>query len=147
MKQIVIHSDKSDTTLVDTFVEAICEEQHLDNYHATIAVSVTNAVEYALAFGCQTLTLSCSHYPKGICFAVSGDSHCFDGFNNNVSLLTENPASEQAFLVNTLPDAVKVTDEANTLQLLFAVRGISPKECASRIAIFEKFYQPALVEA
>lgn len=147
MEKSMIQLDNANMAMMDNFVEAVCEERHLDNYYATIAVAVTNAVRYALAKGCGKVTLACGHYDKGICFTLSGAGEAFGTFLTEGMPLTEAPTSEMSFLTHTLADDIHVAPDGSSLQLMFAVRGIDPKECATRIAIFQKFYQPALVEA
>ena len=147
MEKAMIQMDISNIALLDGFVEEVCEEHHLDNYYATIAVAVTNAVQYALAKDSEKVALSCGHYDKGICFTLSCAEGTFDTFLAEGSTLTYMPTSEMSFLIKTLADDLLVTTDGSTLQVRFAVQGIAPRECAARIALLEKFYQPALVEA
>lgn len=147
MEKAMIQLDSANVAMADGFVEAVCGEQHLDNYYATIAVAVTNAVQYALAKDGGKVTLTCGHYDKGICFSFSCAEGTFDTFLAEGTTLTDSPASEMSFLTKTLADDLLVAIDGSTLQVRFAVQGIAPRECAARIAVLEKFYQPALVEA
>ena len=147
MEKAMIQLDNANIAILDNFVEAVCEERHIDNYYATIAVAVTNAVQYALAKDCGKVALSCGHYDKGICFSLSCTGGVFGGFLSEGMTLSDMSTSEMAFLTNTLSDGLQVDAEGSTLQVFFAVQGIDPRECANRIAVMEKFYQPALVEA
>lgn len=147
MEKAMIQLDNANIAILDNFVEAVCGERHIDNYYATIAVAVTNAVQYALAKDCGMVALSCGHYDKGICFSLSSAEGTFDAFQSEGSMLTEAPTSEMAFLTHTLADDLLIATDGSTLQVRFAVQGIAPRECAARIAVLEKFYQPALVEA
>lgn len=147
MEKAMIQLDNANIAILDNFVEAVCEERHIDNSYATIAVAVTNAVQYALAKDGGKVALSCGHYDKGICFSLLSAEGTFDAFQSEGSMLTEAPTSEMAFLTRTLADDLLVATDGSTLQVRFAVQGIAPSECAARIAVLEKFYQPALVEA
>ena len=147
MEKAMIQLDSANMAMVDSFVGAVCEEQHLDNYYATIAVAVTNAAQYALAKDTGKVSLSCGHYDKGISFSLSCAKGTFDTFLAEGTMLTDMPTSEMSFLTKTLADDLLVATDGSTLQVRFAVQGIAPRECAARIAVLEKFYQPALVEA
>ena len=147
MEQAILQLNNSNMASMDAFIEAVCEERHLDTYFATIAVAVSNAVRYALAMGCGTLSLSCNHYDKGVCFTLSCAEGVFGSFLSEGTMLTDAPTSEMTFLTNTLSDDLRVGADGSTLEIYFAVQGIDPRECASRIAVMEKFYQPALIEA
>lgn len=147
MEKDNIQIDKDSLALLDGFVDSVCEELHLDNYYATISVSLNNAVRYALSKGSENVVLSYGHYEKGVAFSLSCNECVFGDFLSDGARLTETPTSEMPFLVSTLSDGVQPLPDGRTLRILFSVQGISPRECASRIATLEKFYQPALVEA
>lgn len=147
MEKANIQLDNANMTRMDSFVEAVCDEWHLDNYYATISVAVTNAVEYAMAKGNATVMLSYGHCDKGIGFTLYCKEGTFGTLMTEMSAVTDLPASETSFLVKTLSDDLRVAADGTTLQVIFAVQGIDPRDCAARIAVLEKFYQPTLVEA
>lgn len=147
MEKAKIQLDNANMTQLDGFVEAVCEELHLDNYYATMSVAVTKAVEYAFAKGNSAASLSCGHCNQGIAFTLQCVDGTFANLTTDAAQLTDSPTSERAFLLKTLADDLQVDTNGSTLQVHFAVQGISPRECANRIAVLEKFYQPALIEA
>ena len=137
MEKFVLQLDSLDLVRVDNFVRAICDENHIDNYYATISVSVTKAVESAFASGsenqkCNHVALSFGYSPKGITFKVTSKQ----------GLLNPSDLS----IISMLADEVELLDDDSSLQMTFAIRGIDHKEAAQRVATLEHFYHPAPAE-
>ena len=42
-----------------------------------------------------------------------------------------------------LADDIELSDDASTLQMSFAIRGIDYREAAKRISVLDHFYHPA----
>ena len=147
MEKAKIQLDNANMTQLDGFVEAVCEELHLDNYYATVSVAVTKAVEYAFAKGNPSMSLACGRYYQGISFSLQCTDGTFANLTTDAAQLTNSPTSEMAFLLKTLADDLQGDTNGSTLHVHFAIQGISPRECSNRIAVLEKFYQPALIEA
>lgn len=151
MESIVIQSDIVNMVLAENFVDAICDERHLDNYYATISVPVLKAVENAILFGSKnnsksSVTLSCDYYRGGIVFTIQAPESCFAEIPNG-DIPPAGSFQEAMFLVGMLADEVKPSDDGCSLQIKFAIQGIKPEEAAQRIAVLEKFYMPEVVEA
>lgn len=121
---------------VGDFVGALCSDMHIDNYCATIAVAVSKAAEYAVAFS-QSLLVTFDFCRGGVCFTVSSDQPCFG----------QSSADESMLMAKMLSDQVEVYDEGRAVRLMFAVEGISSREAVQRQMVLEKFYAPALVDA
>lgn len=132
MEKLVLQSDNTDFVAIDTFVRAICEANYINNYFATISVSVTNAVKCAMD-GCsdrQDITISFDYCPQGLLFAINCSSKTF-------------VSDEQLFLIRMLVDDVEVKNEGRSLQMIFVVRGIDAQESAHRVSVLNRYYQPA----
>lgn len=147
MEKAAIQLCSTNLTMLDGFIEAVCEEHHLDNYYATISVAVTKAVEYAMDKGTAVMDLSFGHYNKGIYFKLNTPTGVFTSLPREAADVTLSSEAECSFLVTTLSDQVQVLDNGDTLQVMFAVQGIDPNECVNRIAILKNFYQPVHVES
>lgn len=147
MEKAAIQLCSTNLTMLDGFIEAVCEEHHLDNYYATISVAVTKAVEYAMDKGTAVMDLSFGHYNKGIYFKLNTPTGVFTSLPREAADITLSSEAECSFLVTTLSDQVQVLDNGDTLQVMFAVQGIDPNECVNRIAILKNFYQPVHVES
>ena len=131
MKRIVLQIDKPDLVSVDGFIRNICDENHINNYYATLSVPVMRAVEKGVAFGLEQqkgseITVLCDYCASGIVFRVDG----LPGFLNNDDLM----------VANMLADKVELSNDASSVQMTFAIRGISSEEAARRVATLECFY-------
>ena len=147
MEKAAIQLCSTNLTMLDGFIEAVCEEHHLDNYYATISVAVTKAVEYAMDKGSDVMDLSFGHYNKGIYFKLKSPREVFATLPRETTDMTLSSEGECSVLITTLSDQVQVLDNGDTLQVMFAVQGIDSSECVNRIAILEKFYQLVRVES
>lgn len=150
MEKLVIQTDVDDLLPLDNFIEAVCDVYHLDNYSATMAVPVVRAVECVLS-ECKNnsvktdVVLSSDFCREGIYFAVESQCEIFQGITEGdaFSLLSQN---ESFFMIRTLADKVRVSEDGKLLKMIFAVRGISKREILSRISTLQKFYAPYLAE-
>ena len=134
MESIVLHADSAYMVSVDNFVRAICDINHISNYYATILVAVQEAVEHVVAFGkvnqpSDDIQLTFDFCPQGVFFRVRGAKGCFQ--------------SDDHSLMRMLADNIELSDDASTLQMSFAIRGIDYREAAKRISVLDHFYHPA----
>lgn len=141
MEKLVIQVDKSNIPLVDNFLRAICDNNHIVNYYATISVPIMKAMEVVERISpASSLSILFDYLRGGITFTVQTDSPCFLSVEN----ATENSDDEfadAAFLITLLSDHTKVTDEGRTLQIFFDVRGIDASEAFARVQVLEHFYE------
>lgn len=151
MKRIAIQLDKNTVRQAEDFVAAICYENHLDNYHATIAVPVLNAVEQMLH--CQEsradvapVSIEYGYSQNGIYFTITGHDKCF---SDSVSdfIFASDSQPDTVSLARMLADEVEVLEEGKSLRMVFHVRGIDANESRRRMSILNHFYAPALVVA
>lgn len=141
MEKLVVQSNMANIPSVGDFVGAICNDLHIDNYCATIAVAVSNSAEYAVTIAGDSnsdLTVTFDYCRGGVLFTIASQQVCFD----EVKMM-----DESMLMVKMLSDQVEVADNGHALQLMFAVEGISSRESVQRQAVLEKFYAPALVDA
>lgn len=135
MKAIQFHPEQVFIPLVENFVSAICDDSHLDNYLATISVSVLKAVELAasspVAADTSTVSLVSDFCPGGIFFSVQTSSPCFFTIDDD-TLPAEGSVEESLFLIQSLSDTVSVQDNGCSLRMEFAVRGIDVREMNRR---------------
>lgn len=135
MEKIVLHADSAYMVSVDNFVGAICDMNHIGNYYATILMALKEAVECAMAFEKAKqqpvgIELMFDYCPQGVFFRVQGSQGCFQ--------------LGDFMLVRMLSDGVSLSDDASTLEISFAIRGIDYGEAAKRVSVLEHFYQPAV---
>lgn len=151
MKDIVIQLNKNTVRQAEDFIAAICYENHLENYLATMTVPVLNAVEQVLGkkemCSCEeSVALKCEYCQEGISFIISSADKCFFG-NPADSLPTSPLSSDAVYMAQLLADEIEVLDEGKTLRMVFYVRGIDATESSRRISVLNHFYARALVVA
>ena len=150
MKDIAIQLDRSSVRKAEDFVAAICYENHLENYHATIAVPVLKAVEQLLQVqdnleNVSPINLECGFCQEGISFTVTGKVNSFSvGEWSKVD--SADHLSDAACLARMLADEVEVFGDGSSLRMVFYVRGIDAVESNRRITVLNHFYAPSLVE-
>lgn len=135
MEKLVVQSDMTNIPCVGDFVGAVCNESHIDNYCATIAVAVSKAAEFAVSFSTH-IVVTADFCRGGIRFTIASDQ---PGFVSGWS-------DESMLMAKMLSDQAEVVDEGRAVQLMFAVEGISSHEAVQRQRVLEKFFAPALLE-
>lgn len=148
MEKIVIQKHKVSIRKVEDFIAAVCYENHLDNYHATISVPVLQAVEFALNH-CNTendtIVITSDYCREGIFFSIKTDID--DLFNQDSDALPSPALQADSFsLIQMLSDKVEVLDWGRMLRLIFHLRGIALTERDRRVAVLDSFFHRALVE-
>lgn len=140
MEQLVIQADIANLTLVENFVRAICDDNHIVNYYATISVPVMKAVEHAILGGSSSqLTLLFSHCHDGITFSIQADTPSFSPIAAEQVPPAGSP-EEALYLISMLSDQMEVSDEGRTLQMTFDLQGIDTNEACNRVEVLEQFY-------
>lgn len=142
MEKIVIQNDGLALNRVEDFIAALCYENHLDNYHATISVPVMQMVQTLLADlkfkQDDTLTIGSGLCRKGLFFNIT----CGYNFLTTGSIDTEpSPTllSDSFSLAHLLADEVSIHDEGKTIQFLFYLRGIPMVESERRKQVIASF--------
>ena len=151
MKDIAIQLDSGSLRKAEDFVAAICYDNHLDNYHATIAVPVIGAVEQVMQYQDSNapvpapVSLLCKYCQEGISFTVTGAVSAFseDALNDANSADALRDAVAVAHL---LADKVEVLNDGCALRMFFFVQGIDSSECSRRISVIKHFYVSKCVE-
>ena len=153
METLVIQPDKNSMKQVEEFVDAVCYNNHLDNYLATISVPVIKVVQDTLQSSHNSasngpVTVSTEYCHEGICFIVHSYQNCFSQFSSSFPLQSSlNSFSDSIQVVKLLVDEFEILDNGSTLRMVFFVRGIDAKEASRRKEVLSLFYQPAMVES
>ncbi|MBR1834855.1 MAG: hypothetical protein IJ785_05050 [Bacteroidales bacterium] len=149
IEKIVIQNDSSAIRKVEDYIAAVCYENHLDNYHATIAVpvlSIVRAVVDRQTADIGSMVLQSDYCREGVFFNITSSSDCFhqnvQGYESSPTLLADSLS-----LAAMLTDEMRVLDDGRTLQLIFHLRGIASRETERRKNVLERFYSTVLVEA
>lgn len=148
MKTTEIQLNDFSLRQVEDFVSAICYDNHLDNYHATMAVPVLKAVEFVIQ-SCSgkpdvpVVNLKSENNQKGIVFTISSQYSCFsipstDFFSDS--------SYDTIYLTRLLADEVDVVDDGRSIRMTFFVRGIDEREAQRRMSVLNHHYSPVTVE-
>lgn len=145
MEQLIIQSNTNYQVALDNFIRAICEDNHVDNYYATISLPVTNSVEMALAQSSQVVLIF-DYCTTGVKFSVRSSASFMSGISINQDFEAD-PTNSSAFLLSMLTDEAEVLDEGRQVDLIFHIRGIDNHEAHRRALVLEKFFvaSPTLV--
>ncbi|MBQ0016481.1 MAG: ATP-binding protein [Bacteroidales bacterium] len=150
IKNIVIQSSNEGIVAADAFVEALCDELHLQNLQGTITLAVAQAVKNAIFHGnkgdaSKTVSIACDYCRGGIYFQVSDHG---DGFDyERYGLLTSDDEGTGIFIIKTLVDKMEYSDGGRTLRLEFLLDGIDSSMAMSRRKSLQYFYNKTSVEA
>lgn len=149
IEKTVIQNDSSAVRSVEDYIAAVCYENHLDNYHATIAVPVLGVVQamigdYSADMG--SIVLQSDYCREGVFFNITSSADCFRREDQRIEA-SPTPLSDSLSLAGMLADEMRVLDDGRTLQLIFHLRGIAARETERRKSVLEKFYSKVLVEA
>ena len=149
IEKTVIQNDSSAVRSVEDYIAAVCYENHLDNYHATIAVPVLGVVQamigdYSADMG--SIVLQSDYCREGVFFNITSSADCFRREDQGIEA-SPTPLSDSLSLADMLADEMRVLDDGRTLQLIFHLRGIAARETERRKSVLEKFYSKVLVEA
>ena len=149
IEKTVIQNDSSAIRSVEDYIAAVCYENHLDNYHATIAVPVLGVVQamigdYSADMG--SIVLQSDYCREGVFFNITSSADCFRREDQGIEA-SPTPLSDSLSLAGMLADEMRVLDDGRTLQLIFHLRGIAARETERRKSVLEKFYSKVLVEA
>lgn len=136
MQNIELHSNTDYSYVLDSFIGAICDLNHLNNYYATIEVPVFKAVECVLSNNFKA-SIASGYSPEGIFFTVSGELPSFIPLMPDV-IPDKDIAVETSFLVSLLADNFYISADRLSMKIIFAVRGIDSVEAASRIAVLDQ---------
>lgn len=149
IEKTVIQNDSSAIRSVEDYIAAVCYENHLDNYHATISVPVLGVVQamigdYSADMG--SIVLQSDYCREGVFFNITSSADCFRREDQGIEA-SPTPLSDSLSLAGMLADEMRVLDDGRTLQLIFHLRGIAARETERRKSVLEKFYSKVLVEA
>ena len=149
IEKTVIQNDSSAVRSVEDYIAVVCYENHLDNYHATIAVPVLGVVQamigdYSADMG--SIVLQSDYCREGVFFNITSSADCFRREDQGIEA-SPTPLSDSLSLAGMLADEMRVLDDGRTLQLIFHLRGIAARETERRKSVLEKFYSKVLVEA
>lgn len=149
IEKTVIQNDSSAVRSVEDYIAAVCYENHLDNYHATIAVPVLGVVQAMIGdFSADmgSIVLQSDYCREGVFFNITSSADCFRREDQGIEA-SPTPLSDSLSLADMLADEMRVLDDGRTLQLIFHLRGIAARETERRKSVLEKFYSKVLVEA
>jgi len=151
MERLVIQSDINNLIEVERFVSAVCDTYNINNYAATISMSLLQAVENAIVHGnkgdeSKQVTVVSDLCKGGVFFAVSDQGQGF-AFADYGSMPSSEGRGTGIYLMKTLSDKMTYSDNGSTVRLEFVVSGIEASRALERIVTLRNYYAPRLVNA
>lgn len=151
MESAVIQSDTKCLSHLESLLGIICDQNHLTNYYGTISVAVLQAVENAMVHGnrCdsqKSVHLSWGNTQGGFFFEVRDEGEGFD-FKQYGDLPVADEPGMGIFLISTLADDIRYSDEGRCLRMDFSISGVLPADARRRASLVTNFYAPQKIEA
>lgn len=151
MEKIIIQSDIDKIPEVERFVDAVCDSYNINNYVATISMSLLQAVENAIIHGngsdpAKHVTIESDFCKGGVYFKVTDEGVGFD-FKRYGSIPDTEEQGTGIYLMRTLSDKMTFSDNGRTVRLEYVIDGIDASHALERIVVLHNFYSPKMVNA
>ena len=151
MEKLVIQSDINNLIAVERFVSVVCDTYNINNYAATISMSLLAAVENAIVHGNQSdptrsVTITSDYCTGGVYFAVSDEGVGFD-YSAYGKMPEQGSKGTGLYLMQTLSDRIVFSDRGSTVRMEFVVSGIEPAMALERIVTLHNYYAPHVIYA
>jgi len=151
MEKLTLTSNLTNITIVERFVEEICEHYNLNNtYFGNILLTLTEAFKNAVIHGNQNdsdkkVTILFDAGQKGLSFVISDEGEGFDYDSIPSPIDVEYDAEAEKgrglFLIRSLTDDVKFTDNGRTVEMVFEIEGIGQKTMKNRLKHFNQYFK------
>lgn len=151
MEKLVIQSDINNLVEVERFVSAVCDTYNVNNYAATISMSLLQAAENAIVHGnnsdpSKSVTIVSDLCRGGLYFSVSDEGNGFD-FEKFGVIPEGEGRGTGIYLMKTLSDKMSFQNGGSTVRLEFVVNGIEASRALERIVVIRNYYAPRYVNA
>ncbi len=151
MEKLVIQSDINNLIEVERFVSAVCDTYNINNYAATISMSLLQAVENAIVHGnkndsAKQVTIQSDLCRGGLFFSVSDEGTGFN-FSDFGSIPEQEGRGTGLFLMKTLSDKLSFQNNGSTVRMDFVINGIEASKALERIVTLRNYYATKTVYA
>ncbi len=151
MEKLVIQSDINNLIEVERFVSAVCDTYNINNYAATISMSLLQAVENAIVHGnkndsAKQVTIQSDLCRGGLFFSVSDEGAGFN-FSDFGSIPEQEGRGTGLFLMKTLSDKLSFQNNGSTVRMDFVINGIEASKALERIVTLRNYYATKTVYA
>ncbi|MBR3529159.1 MAG: ATP-binding protein [Bacteroidales bacterium] len=151
MEKLIIQSDIDKLPEVERFVDAVCDTYNINNYVATISMSLLQAVKNAIVHGNGSnpekhVTIESDFCKGGVYFKVSDEGQGFD-FKRYGAMPDQEEQGMGIYLMRTLSDKMTFTDNGRAVCLEYVIDGIEASRALERIMTLHNFYSPKMVNA
>ena len=151
MEKLVIQSDINNLIAVERFVSVVCDAYNINNYAATISMSLLAAVENAIVHGnrndkSRNVTIVSDYCTGGVYFSVSDEGVGFD-YTAYGEMPEQAGKGTGLYLMRTLSDKILFADNGSTVRMEFIVSGIEPARALERIVTLHNYYAPQVIYA
>ncbi|MCR4829202.1 MAG: ATP-binding protein [Bacteroidales bacterium] len=128
---------------VECFLDHVCDTYNINNYAATISMSLLQAVENAIVHGngCdvqKNVTVTADTCRGGIEFIVEDQGEGFE--YQQFGALPQQGRGEGLFVMKSLSDQLTFENGGSRVRMRFVISGIEPSKALERIVILNNFY-------
>lgn len=150
MERLVIQSDINNIIDVERFIALVCDRWNINNYSATISMSLLQAVENAIVHGnnsdtSKQVVITAEQGRGGVSFVVSDEGPGFDYSSYNSSMPPEGDKGMGIYVMRSLSDKISFSNGGKTVRLDYFVSGIEATYALERIMRLKKYYAPKAV--
>lgn len=151
MEKLIIQSDINNMVEVERFVSAVCDTCNINNYAATISMSLLQAVENAIVHGnhndaSKKVAIESDLCKGGVFFTVTDEGEGFD-YKQFGSIPENEGRGTGIYLMKTLSDRISFLNNGCSVRLEFVISGIEASKALERLVTLRNHYAHRLVNA
>ena len=151
MEKLVIQSSIDNLVDVESFVTAVCDSFNINNYAATISMSLIQAVTNAIVHGNKNdakkqVVVVSDRCKGGIFFSVSDQGEGFD-YSCFGSMPEKEERGTGLYIMNSLADKLSFSNNGSTVRLDFVINGIEASRALERVMTIRNYYATRTVNA
>ena len=144
MEKIIIQSDRNNLVEVEQFIDDVCGNYNINNYAATISMSLLQAVKNAIVHGnhsdaSKQVTIVFDHCKGGVSFTVADEGNGFD-YANYGSIPAEEGKGMGLYLMNALSDKISFQNNGSVVRMEYVIDGIAASSALERIMTLKNYY-------
>jgi serine/threonine-protein kinase RsbW len=146
-KELKFDSSQRNISLVEKFVEEICEENYLlDSYFGNIMLAIEEAVENAIVHGNHKVgqkQVSVFYFRRKneLSFIIEDEGDGFNHENIPNPLDSKDFSGTGIFLMRSLADKVNFNSKGNSVELVFSISCINQETTLNRISLLKKYFE------
>ncbi len=134
-RSIELNPSKENIHIIESFIEDVCDYHHIsDTYFANIIMAVTEAakVVYRNKHN-KNISIAYEYNYNGLSFEISGELDWNESIiNDNIASDLDSEAGREIFMIWSMPDKVKISDDGKKILMSFSIENIDEDKAISR---------------